>query len=86
MTSARFGAGEGGADAETLERWSRTGTNALPVAVRTLTFGDDHAVTALVYEFSKVRGGRNVNLDVPSETSALDHLTASRILAALEDV
>ena len=38
---------------------------------------------ALVYEFSKVRGGRSVRLELPSETSAHDHLTASGIMASL---
>jgi hypothetical protein len=83
VTSAPFAAGEAGIDAETLQRWTRTGNNTLPAALRASPFGDSHAVTALVYEFSKVRGGRSVKLHLPSETSAQDHLTASRILAAL---
>jgi hypothetical protein len=31
-----------------------------------------------------VRGGRGVKLNLPSETSAEEHLTASHILASLE--
>ena len=84
ITTSPFAAGATTADAATLQRWTATGNNALPPGVRALKYSDDYFVTALIYEFSKVRGARDVQSDVPSEVSAEDHLTASRILVSLE--
>ena len=43
------------------------------------------SVTALVYEFSKVRGERGVRFDLPGDLTATTHLQAAGILAALQD-
>jgi hypothetical protein len=85
VTPAPFTAVPADVDAANARRWAQTGHNALPAALRSQRFTDGHSVTALVYEFSKVRGERSVRFDLPGDLSATTHLKASGILAALQD-
>ena len=85
VTPTPFTGSPGEVDAVSARRWASTGRNALPPPMRSQVFTADYSVTALVYEFSKIRGERSVHYDLPGDLSATTHLEASGILAALQN-
>ena len=85
VTPTLFTGSPGEVDAVSARRWASTGRNALPPPMRSQVFTADYSVTALVYEFSKIRGERSVHYDLPGDLSATTHLEASGILAALQN-
>ena len=85
VTSAPFTAPAADVDAAAARRWAQSGHNALTAEVRSQPFTAAYTVTALVYEFSKVRGERNVHFDLPGDLTATTHLQAAGILAALQN-
>src|SRR5207342_3601252 len=56
VTSAPFTASPGDVDAVNALRWAQTGRNALPSSLGSQPLTAEYSVTALVYEFSKIRG------------------------------
>lgn len=68
----------------TIERWSRTGHNHLPNAVREMVYSDDHRVTVLVYEFLKEPTADEPFTSVPGRFTAREHLERSGLLAILQ--
>jgi hypothetical protein len=68
------------AQAETI-LWG--GGDRLPDIYKTLPFTDDDQVTALIYEFHKGGGARDVKTRAPGHFSALTHLQRSGLYAQL---
>jgi hypothetical protein len=59
------------------------GGDRLPDAYKAMPFADDDQVTALIYEFHKGGGARDVRTRAPGHFSALTHLERSGLYAQL---
>jgi hypothetical protein len=59
---------------DTIERWSRTGFNVLPMEVKELPYTEAYRVTVLVYEFEKLSDREHPNVSIPGSLSAATHL------------
>jgi hypothetical protein len=70
--------------AEEATRLLRSGANRLPDAYRSRDFSPSHAITALIYEFRKDPGDRDVRTLDPGRFDGREHLQRAGILSALE--
>lgn len=69
---------------ETLEIWSRKGVDALVPAVRDMPFGENHKISALVYEFEKDSENEDPLVRIPGNNEVPSHLTHTRFARFLQ--
>jgi hypothetical protein len=68
---------------EDADAWMESGLDRLPNSLRSRTFGPDHHITALIYEFKRPDGDKPVVAMNPSALSAKQHLERARLQHAL---
>ena len=69
---------------EEAQEWVFGGLNQLPADIKRDVWTDNHACTALVYEFHQPAVGEDVSVRAPSPVSGKQHLQRSEILASLK--